>query len=81
VRFLPQDRVARGFRGDPFGELHPRHHLGAVGAFDPVLVVLALLDDVRDAEDGHRRDHGEDDREADPEAIGKRWTEASSAPT
>ena len=56
---------------------HPRGHLHLVGAGDRVLEVLALLDEAADADHRHRREHGEADREADPQPVGKRWAQAA----
>ena len=72
------DRPPRRPAAAAFGEFDPRLHLHLVGAFDRVLVVLALGDEAADADHGHRREHGEGDREADPEAVGKRRTQAAA---
>ena len=77
VGFFAGDRRLRRVGVDAFGEVHPRLDLALVGAFDRVLVVLALHDQPADADHGHGREQGKGDREADPEAVGKRRTEAT----
>ena len=59
------------------GRSDPRLHLHLVGAGDRVLEVLALLDEAADADHRHRGEHGEADREPDPQPVGERRAQPS----
>ena len=68
---LLADRRFRRLAATALGDFDPRFHLHLVGAGDRVLEVLPLLDEAADADHRHRGEHGEADREPDPQPVGE----------